>query len=159
MSAEAEQITLRSGESGDVDTLIAFNQAHAAEIEGRELAAPVLRRGIEHLLAQPEDGFYLLAELDGQLAGSLMVTREWSEWRAGWFWWIQSVYVQPACRRRGVYAALHNEVRRRAHAADRVIGLRLYVEKDNERAQATYRAHGMTETYYRLFEEEFPAAG
>jgi ribosomal protein S18 acetylase RimI-like enzyme len=91
--------------------------------------------------------------------GSLMVTFEWSDWRNGRFWWIQSVYVAADARRQGVYSALHAAVRNRATADPESCGIRLYVEQDNHVAQQTYRALGMTETHYRLYEEEFQPRG
>jgi ribosomal protein S18 acetylase RimI-like enzyme len=81
------------------------------------------------------------------VVGQLMLTREWSDWRDGWWWWIQSVYVAPDWRRRGVYRALHDAVVAEVDAAPDVCGIRLYVEPENETARATYRALGMVETY------------
>ncbi|MEE4283462.1 MAG: GNAT family N-acetyltransferase, partial [Pseudomonadales bacterium] len=115
----------------------------------------VLQRGISHLLEHPAEGFYLVAENRGELAGTLMVTFEWSDWRAGRFWWIQSVYVAPEHRRKGVYSALHEAVRAKAQTDNLSCGIRLYVEQDNTPAQQTYRQTGMYETHYRLFEEVF----
>ena len=88
----------------------------------------------------------------------MMVTFEWSDWRNGWFWWVQSVYVRADAPRGGVFRALYREIERRAAADPKVIGLRLYFERDNTRAQATYRALGMTDTTYGLM-ERYPAAG
>jgi ribosomal protein S18 acetylase RimI-like enzyme len=96
-----------------------------------------------------------MADVGGEPAGSLMVTFEWSDWRNGRFWWIQSVYVDEAYRRQGVYSALHGAIREQAASDSRGCGIRLYVERENVVAQATYRALGMTETGYRLFEETF----
>lgn len=149
------EIRVRPATALDADTLVTFNRAMAEESEDKGLDADVLRDGVNHLLAHPEDGFYLMAERDGAAAGSLMVTYEWSDWRDGRFWWIQSVYVLPEHRRRGVYRALHRQVRERARADGRSCGLRLYVERENAGAMATYRAMGMAETHYRLYEEEF----
>jgi ribosomal protein S18 acetylase RimI-like enzyme len=125
----------------------------ARETEQRELDPARLTHGVEQGLADPAKGRYFVAELDGRVAGCLMVTTEWSDWRDGWFWWIQSVYVASDARGRGVYRALHDHVRVAARAAGDVVGLRLYVEKENARAQRTYQQLGMTETGYRLYEE------
>ncbi len=154
-------ITLREAEPADVELLVEFNVAHAAEVEDKGLNPDILRQGITHLMDEPRDGFYLLAEVpsadgsDVSSAGTLMVTKEWSDWRNGQFWWIQSVYVHPEFRRQGIYSALHSEVARLAEDAGNCCGLRLYVEKDNTGAQATYRAHNMHETYYLMFEEDW----
>jgi ribosomal protein S18 acetylase RimI-like enzyme len=146
-------VAVRPARAADRDAIAAFNAAMARETEHRELDLATLTRGVERGLADPAKGRYFVAELDGRVAGCLMVTTEWSDWRAGWFWWIQSVYVDPAQRGRGVYGALHEHVRTAARAAGDVVGIRLYVEKDNTRAQRAYRKLGMTETDYRLYEE------
>ena len=146
-------ITVRDATRADVDTLARFNQCLAEETEDKTLDAETVRRGVEAVFDDPDRGFYLVAEREGRIAGSLMVTSEWSDWRNGAFWWIQSVYVRPEARRTGVYTALHRDVRRRAREKKEVCGLRLYVERGNESARETYERLGMTETSYRLYEE------
>jgi ribosomal protein S18 acetylase RimI-like enzyme len=146
---------VRPATVADAELLVEFNRAMAAESEDKGLDVAILRGGVEYLIAHPAEGFYLIAERDGQVAGSLMVTFEWSDWRCGRFWWVQSVYVVPGQRRRGVYRQMHEDVRRRALEDPLACGLRLYVERDNAGAMATYRALGMVETHYRLYEEEF----
>lgn len=148
-------IQIRRATTADIDALVEFNCAMAAESEDKSLDTSKLRAGIKHLLANPEEGYVLVAWSGEERAGSLMVTFEWSDWRNGRFWWIQSVYVPPAWRRRGVYSALHAHVRDAALADHTACGLRLYVERDNSGAMTTYRALGMVETDYRLYEEEF----
>jgi ribosomal protein S18 acetylase RimI-like enzyme len=103
-------------------------------------------------------GFYTVALDAGEIVGQMMVTYEWSDWRNGWFWWVQSVYVREDARRQGVFRTLYREVQRQAIADPTVIGIRLYVESDNLRAQSTYRALGMSETTYGLM-EEYPLPG
>jgi ribosomal protein S18 acetylase RimI-like enzyme len=146
---------VRDATDDDLAALVSFQLAMAAETEDKGLDAGRLRRGIEYLLAHPAEGFYLVAEQDAVPVGSLMVTFEWSDWRNGRFWWIQSVYVAAGQRRRGVYSSLHRAVIERARKDPRSCGIRLYVERDNEVAQATYSSLGMRETHYRLFEAEF----
>jgi ribosomal protein S18 acetylase RimI-like enzyme len=148
-------VTVRAARSGDRDTLVGFNAAMARETEARELDREVLKGGVERALADAGKGRYFVAESDDAVVGCLLLTTEWSDWREGWFWWIQSVYVEPACRGRGVYAALHDHVREQARAAADVVGLRLYVERANDRAQRSYRRLGMHETDYLLYEETF----
>jgi ribosomal protein S18 acetylase RimI-like enzyme len=146
-------ITVRPATANDVDTLARFNEAMARETENKTLDPDTVRAGVENMFNDSTRGFYLVAEEEDALVGSLMVTTEWSDWRNGTFWWIQSVYVRPRARRTGVYTALHHAVRARAKAADDVCGLRLYVERDNEVAQETYEALGMTKAAYRMYEE------
>ena len=149
------QIEIRRADAADIDRIVEFNLAMARESEDKGLDADVLRSGVAAVLAEPANGFYLMAEADGRPAGSLMVTTEWSDWRNGRFWWIQSVFVAAEYRRLGIYSRLHDWVRRAAQADSQCCGLRLYVEKNNAAAQATYRSLGMTPTHYDLFEEEF----
>jgi ribosomal protein S18 acetylase RimI-like enzyme len=142
---------LRDAVVDDAGTIVAFNSALARETEDKALDAARLRRGVLRLLNDPTRGRYFVAVVqDGdaqRVVGQIMITREWSDWRDGWFFWIQSVYVDPAFRRRGVYRTLHQRVLDHARACGDVCGVRLYVEPDNARAKATYRALGMRHTY------------
>ncbi|MBN2414697.1 GNAT family N-acetyltransferase [bacterium] len=147
---------IRRAEAKDAEEIIRFNQAMAFETEKRRLPDEVISAGVGHIFTHPEAGFYLVAEEGGVTAGSLMVTYEWSDWRNGCFWWIQSVYVLPEFRRRGVYRRLYAEVKRLAAAADDCCGFRLYVEKENSPAQKTYEALGMAPCPYIMYEEARP---
>lgn len=147
-------ITIREASDADVPVIAAFNSAMAHETEGKTLNIETVQAGARGLLAQPQYGFYLLAESKGEVVGSLMITYEWSDWRNGVFWWVQSVYVLPNWRGQGVYRALHEETLRRAVKAQ-ACGIRLYVEQDNQNARAVYQRLGMEETPYRLYETTF----
>ena len=136
----------------DAPVLVRFNLAMALETEGKRLAPEVVEAGVQGLFDQPARGFYLVAEHAERVVGALMVTREWSDWRNADFWWIQSVYVLAAHRRRGVYRRLHEVVEKAAISKAGVCGLRLYVERENAPAQRTYEALGMRETRYRFYE-------
>jgi ribosomal protein S18 acetylase RimI-like enzyme len=146
---------IRLATPADAGALIEFNAAMALETEGKELLPDVIGAGVRSLLGNPAAGFYLLAEQDSAV-GSLMITKEWSDWRNGTFWWIQSVYVRPQFRRQGVYKSLYRHVQERAAKDPAVCGFRLYVERENDRAQATYGALGMKQTHYLVFEELKP---
>lgn len=146
-------ISIRAATSADVDTIARFNIAMALETEDKRLAPDTIAAGVRRIIADESLGFYLVAEQEGTVVGCLAVTYEWSDWRCGLFWWIQSVFVEPSARASGVFSALYGEVRARAADTPDVCGLRLYVEKDNGRAQQTYSRLGMAETDYRLFEE------
>lgn len=148
-----DDLTVRPATVEDIETLARFNEAMAQETEGKILDPGTVRAGVRAVFDDPSRGFYLVAMRDDTIVGSLMVTTEWSDWRNGVFWWIQSVYVRPEARRTGVYTALHRAVRRRAQGAPDVCGLRLYVERDNTAAQETYETLGMTEPGYRMYEE------
>ncbi|HEY8518428.1 MAG TPA: GNAT family N-acetyltransferase [Candidatus Binatia bacterium] len=142
----------------DRDVLVEFACAMARETEQRELDVATVRAGVEALLADPTRGRVFVVDLGGRAVATLMLTLEWSEWRNGFLWWIQSVYVAPEHRQRGFYRMLHEHVRALAREAGDVRGLRLYVERDNRRAQATYRRMGMEETGYLVYEEEIRRA-
>ena len=148
-------VSVRAATIDDLASLVAFNIAMAAESEDKPLDADVLGEGIEAVLTDSAHGVYLVAELDGAVVGALMITYEWSDWRNGRFWWIQSVFVVESQRRQGVYRALHGRARALAKDDPTSCGLRLYVEQDNTGAQTVYRKLGMDETAYRLYEEEW----
>jgi GNAT superfamily N-acetyltransferase len=144
-------LTIRPALPADLAALVQWNAAMAWETEHKQLD-----RGVRGVFEQPQRGFYLVAERDGEAVGSLLVTREWSDWRCGEFWWIQSVYVMPEARRGGVFRALYADVEQRATAAG-AVGLRLYVETENRHAQATYEGLGMQRCHYFMYEMPLPA--
>lgn len=156
MSASSVPLQIRRADAGDADVIAGFNVAMAEETEGKRLLPDVVARGVRRLLAEPALGFYLVALAHGEVVATLMVTTEWSDWRNGRFWWLQSVYVRPGWRRRGVFRALYAHVTAAAQTQPDVCGFRLYVERDNHAAQATYRALGMHETDYLLLEQLRP---
>ncbi|UVT15818.1 MAG: GNAT family N-acetyltransferase [Nitrospira sp.] len=143
----------------DVETIVQYNSAMALETEHRRLDLSTLRLGTLAFLENPEYGFYLVAELPEvsghKPVGQLMITYEWSDWRNGLFWWIQSVYVAPDRRGLGVFRALHEHVVTRAKADPRVCGMRLYVEQQNHRAQSVYQRVGLLPSVYAVYEQDF----
>ena len=145
---------VRLAHPGDTDILTAFDRAMARETENRELDLEILRAGTAALLADPERGRVFVVEVNGDVVATLSLTLEWSNWRNGYFWWIQSVYVRPDHRRAGHYRRLHEHVVAQAARDPQVCGVRLYVEHENHPAQRTYRALGMDETGYRIYEQE-----
>lgn len=153
------QHSIRLAGPPDAAVIASFNAAMARETEHLELDPARLRAGVEAVLLDSSKGFYLLAEDEeeqgGRIIGQLMITYEWSDWRNGVFWWIQSVYVAPESRGRGTYRRLYEHVRKRAAEAGNVCGLRLYVERDNKRAQAVYIRQGMRATAYDMYEVDF----
>ena len=147
-------LIIRDATPEDVDTIVAFNAAMAEETEARTLDSERLRHGVRAILGDASRGQYWIAAAGGETVGQVMATREWSDWRNGWFWWLQSVYVAPPHRRRGVFRALYARVRDEARNAG-ACGLRLYVDRRNERAQRTYESLGMNMTEYRVMETLF----
>ena len=157
-------LRIRVAHPGDRDLLAQWAIAMAWETEHKRLDPATIGAGIEAGIADPNKARYFIAmselgvagrETIATPAGSLMLTREWSDWRCGDWWWIQSVYVPQAHRRQGVFAALYRHVEQLARATPGVIGLRLYVERDNATAQRTYESLAMRDAGYRIFESEF----
>lgn len=146
-------MNIRLASKADAAALVEFNQAMAFETEGKTLDAQILDSGVRQVFDDEKKGFYVVAEEDGQIAGGLMITFEWSDWRNAWFWWIQSVYILPEYRGRGIYRQLYDFVKEAARRKEDVCGFRLYVEKANTGAQKVYEKLGMEATYYLMYEE------
>ena len=149
----SDELTVRLAVKQDAINLIHFNQAMAKETENKVLVPELIQAGVNGLLENPSRGFYVVADVGGEVVGSLMVTMEWSDWRNGVFWWIQSVYILPSYRRQGIYRKLYSFVKTLASEDSNVCGFRLYVEKNNLQAQRTYESLGMKETEYNMYEE------
>lgn len=148
-------LEIRNGLPADAVAIAAFNCAMAQETEHLRLHSPRVLAGVRAVLEDGTKGRYLVAVDEGEVIGQLLITYEWSDWRNGVFWWIQSAYVRPERRGQGVFKALYHETLSRAEEAGDVCGVRLYVERDNEDAQKTYGKLGMQETAYKLFEVDF----
>ena len=146
-------MTIRKATIMDAAAIAEFNLKMAKETEGMDLIPEVINAGVRNMINNPQMGFYLVAEEANIIQASLMVTTEWSDWRNGLFWWVQSVYVQPQYRRMGLYRKLYDKVKTLAEGESNVCGFRLYVENENVVAQKTYRELGMKETDYQMFEE------
>ena len=138
----------------DIARIAEFNRRMARESENFILDPDIALSGVKNLFNQPELGFYIVAQKESKIVGSLMITKEWSDWRNGIIWWIQSVYVLPDYRRKGLFREMYQYIRKMA-VRQNISGLRLYVDKENLTALNTYQALGMTETDYKLFEDLF----
>jgi GNAT superfamily N-acetyltransferase len=154
-----DHLNVRLARPEDAATISSFSAAMALETEGRRLDLDRLHRGTIALIETPARGFFIVAELEQgdrrQLLGQLMVTYEWSDWRNGVFWWVQSVYVAPAWRRHWVYRTIHDYTMARAQADPQVCGIRLYVEQDNLTAQTVYQRVGLAPSGYAVYEQDF----
>jgi len=148
-------VSIRPARTEDAEVIADFNARLAADTEDLVLDRARLLAGVRAVLADPAKGFYAMAERAGATVGQLLVTREWSDWRNGDFWWIQSVFVVPEARGAGVFRSLYEHVDRLARERGDVCGLRLYVERHNERAQRTYARLGMQRTVYDMFETDY----
>ncbi|MBI1312954.1 GNAT family N-acetyltransferase [bacterium] len=155
MTESLDGFFVRPAEIHDAPTIADFNCRLAAESENKTLDPATVERGVNALLRVPSRGRYFVAEATGQLAGQLMHTFEWSDWRNGDIWWIQSVYVHPDFRRRGVFRALSNHLEELARQTPGVVGIRLYVERGNQQAQQTYSSLGFSQPGYVVMERLF----
>jgi GNAT superfamily N-acetyltransferase len=147
-------MTLRIREAvlSDAQLIAAFNLRLAEESEGLHLDEAVVQAGVAAVLKDPAKGMYYVAEVAGAVAGQLMITYEWSDWRNGNIWWIQSVFVKPEFRRAGVFRALFSHLQTLARTRNDVCSLRLYVHTENTRASQSYERLGMTRTHYKIYE-------
>jgi GNAT superfamily N-acetyltransferase len=148
-------IRVRRATVADAKIITDFNAAIAKETEHLDLDRKRLLRGVKALLKDSSKGYYLLAEIDGRIAGQLMITYEWSDWRAATFWWVQSVYVLPEFRGTGVFKRLFQYIEQAAKKKTSVCGIRLYVEQTNARAKQTYEHLGMKRANYGMYEIDF----
>lgn len=151
----APPIIVRPAIKADGPVIAKFNALMAQETEQRVLDHALLRPGVEAVLSDEAKGVYYVAEIGGTVVGQTLITYEWSDWRNGTFWWIQSVYVREEYRGKGVFKALFRLIEEAARTSKDVCGLRLYVEKDNDRARQAYERIGMKKTPYELFEIDF----
>lgn len=146
-------ITISTGTINDVEAIADFQVAMAQESEGTTLQMDTLLQGVQSVMEDENKGTYIVVRKDGEPVGSLLLTREWSDWNNAWYWWIQSVYVAPAFRRQGVYRSMYQYVKQLAKE-NGVAQVRLYVDKTNQRGLCTYQALGMHESHYLLYEED-----
>jgi GNAT superfamily N-acetyltransferase len=148
-------LTIRDASRADAALIAGFNSAMALETEDRVLDPNLIDPGVAAALADSNKGQYWIAEMAGRPIGQIMITYEWSDWRNGFMWWIQSVYVAPEARRAGVFSALYKHIEALARNDPQSCGIRLYVERDNKRAQDTYLAVGMVDPGYLVMETDF----
>jgi len=147
-------VLIRLAQKTDIPSIVSFNQEMAQETENKHLDEALLRKGVTNLFDHPQYGFYCVAECNGQIVGQLMITYEWSDWRNGLFWWIQSVYILPDYRGKGIYRQLHTFILEES-STHSVCGIRLYVDKDNTSAKNVYESCGMAKSHYDMFENDF----
>ena len=145
-------LTITQGKASDIDAIVRFQADMAMESEGTMLDMDRLTLGVTSAMNDEQKGIYLVARANDTPIGSLMLTREWSDWNNQWYWWIQSVYVMPEYRKKGVYKALYATLKDMARE-NGVSQIRLYADKTNLSAQQVYQRLGMTESHYLMFEE------
>lgn len=144
-------IIITKGQIEDTENIAQFQVDMAMESEGTQLDKDIVTKGVSAAMADENKGLYYIARVDGKAVGSLMLTREWSDWNNGWYWWIQSVYVAPDYRRQGVYKSMYQAVCTDAKQQN-VAQVRLYVDKTNTRGQEVYSSLGMQESHYLIYE-------
>lgn len=148
-------ITVRDATTADIDAIVGYNQRLAQETEGKSLAPDVISAGVRRGFASPEMCRYFVAEADGRVVGTTMLTYELTDWRDGVIWWLQSVFIEPDFRRHGVFRAIYRHIEAMARKHPDVRGLRLYVHRDNARAMQTYESLGMEKAGYELYEHDW----
>lgn len=151
-------IVVRDADPRDIAAIVDFNRRLALESEEKLLDAGVLTAGVRRGFAHPELCRYFVAEIDGNVVGTTMITVELTDWRDGVLWWLQSVYVDPGFRRAGVFRALYRHIAERARQNKDVRGLRLYVHHTNQRAMRTYESMGMAKSDYEFYEHDWSNA-
>ena len=144
---------IRYANTEDIETIADFQAAMALETENMTLAPETVQRGVQSVFDDPSKGFYLVSEEEQQVIACLMITLEWSDWRAQTIWWIQSLYVKPEWRQKGVYKNMYRHLNEIVQTDNSIGGIRLYVDKSNIRAQKVYEALGMDGEHYRFYEE------
>lgn len=150
-------IEIRQAFAADVATIADFNIALCRETEGRELDPATVREGVRRFVSEPARGRYFVALIGGEVVGQTAHTFEWSDWRNGEIWWIQSVYVHPLHRGHGVFRALFAHIKELGGIDNECCGIRLYMERENDNARQSYRRLGLSETGYEVFELLFSA--
>ena len=145
-------LSIRQAQKKDADTIAGFQLRLAQETEDIKLELTIVLRGVKALLDDPSKGIYYVAEKDGTVAGCFLITFEWSEWRNGTVWWLQSVFVDSSFRNQGVFKKMYEYILARISADPTLLGLRLYVDKSNRRAQNIYASLGMNGDHYTVFE-------
>ena len=143
---------IRKATPDDIPAIVAFQQKMAQETENLKLDESVLMKGVGRVFSDPSKGFYLVAQENEKVVASMMLTPEWSDWRNSLFLWIQSLYVLPEFRKRGVFRRLYDHVKQMVRDSADYAGLKLYVDQENTLAQAVYRQVGMKASHYNLFE-------
>lgn len=144
-------ITIRQAIPVDAGTIIDFQIKMAWETEKMSLVPSTVTKGVNAVFSDSSKGRYYVAESDGSVIASLLITYEWSDWRNSGVWWFQSVYVVPHFRRQGIFSKMYNHIRKLAEEQG-IAGLRLYVESGNKRAMQTYEALGMSSEHYSFYE-------
>ena len=141
------------GTVADIDAIVQFQITMAMESEGTTLDIERVTAGVTAAMNDANKGFYLVAKIESQSVGCLMITKEWSDWHNQWYWWIQSVYTSPQHRNKGIFKSLYAKVKELA-VANNVSQIRLYVDKSNTSAQSAYNSIGMSECHYLMYEQQ-----
>ena len=150
------QPLVRRAKKQDIATIVSFNQAMANETENISLKSSILIPGVEALFNDQKLGFYIVCEVDKSVRACLMISYEWSDWRNGLFWWIQSVFVQKEYRKQGLYKLMYQYIKTLVDGRDDIVGIRLYVDDENKNAKNVYKKLGMHKSNYELFEYNKP---
>lgn len=150
--SDKTQIRIRQASALDVEFLVDCQKKMAWETEQIRLDETIVNEGVKAVFSDNKRGFYIVAESENQKCGCLMITPEWSDWRNAWVWWIQSVFVLPGHRKKGIFSSMYAYIKQQVMYHTDVSGIRLYVDNTNNSAQTVYQRLGMTDEHYRTFE-------
>lgn len=145
-------VNIRMAVPEDIEFIAQSQLSMAMETEQLQLDSPTVAAGVKAVLTNADRGFYIIATLNHEPAGCLMITPEWSDWRNAWVWWIQSVFVKPDMRQAGVFGSMYSFIKEQVMHRNDVAGIRLYVDNTNQRARGVYARVGMSDQHYRTFE-------
>ena len=145
-------VEVRRAKRGDIPYIIEFQKQMALETEDLTLDDQKIKKGVEAVFNDPEKGFYVVSTSNSQIVASMMITPEWSDWRNGYFLWIQSLYVIPSFRKQGVFRNMYQFIKQTIVESSNYLGLRLYVEENNNTAIDVYMNVGMKGSHYKMFE-------
>ena len=143
---------IRLATEQDSHTIIDFQMKMARETEELNLGQDNLVDGVNAVFRDPQKGKYFVVYNDDQVIASMMITHEWSDWRNKWIWWLQSVYVLPDFRGKGIFRLMYEHVKMLVIKDDDTAGIRLYVDVSNKKAREVYKAVGMDGEHYQTFE-------
>ena len=143
---------IRQANEKDSSSIVEFQLAMALETEQLELHEPTVIKGVSAIFDDQSKGIYYVADVNGQVVGSLLTTFEWSDWRNGTVLWIQSVYVRPESRKKSVFSRLYKHIQELVATNPDLRGIRLYADKTNTSAHGVYEHLGMTSEHYQMYE-------
>lgn len=145
-------VQIRLATEEDSKEIIDFQLKMALESEGVKLNHDTLTDGVVAVFRDSQKGKYFVAEDSQKIVGSMLITYEWSDWRNQWVYWLQSVYIIPAYRGKGIFRLMYQQIKNQVEREKGVAGIRLYVDVSNKHAIGVYNSVEMDGDHYKVFE-------